>query len=38
MCCDKELGNFAQTFDVRFDINEVFALAFELSKEDETSR
>ena len=39
ICCDnKEVGNFAQSFDVRFDINEVFALAIELSKEEETSR
>ena len=38
ICCDKEVGNFAQSFDGRFDIGEVVVLAIKLSKEDETSR
>ena len=38
ICCDKEVGNFVQSFDGRFDIGEVVVLAIELSKEDETSR
>ena len=36
--CDKDVRNVGQSLDVRFDINEVFALAIELSQEDEASR
>ena len=38
ICCDKEVGNFVQSFDGRFDKSEVVVLAIKLSKEDETSR
>ena len=41
ICCDKEVGNFAQPYDGRFDwfdIGEVVVLAIALSKEDENSR
>ena len=31
ICCDQEVGNFAQSFDGRFDIGEVVVLAIELS-------
>ena len=36
-CCDKEVRNVGQPFDVTFDIDEVVVLAIELSKEEETS-